>query len=418
MKKIFRNSIITVVFVLMTMMRIVYADPIIEWNKTFGITSYDELFSVKETFDKNYIVAGKTAIDAWLIRFDKYGNLLWSRTYDIGYDEDNVRVIPIADGYILEGTYLNNTYDSDIFVIKTDKLGKMLWSKTYGGPTSELTYDIIQTADKGFVIAGGGEYFSGDFNGLLLKIDKNGTKLWNKTFSLVSEGKQTILKSVRQTLDHGLITTGQTRDNGIPTDGWLIKTDQNGKEQWNKTFDYDNISSDESECEELRSIQVIEDGFIIIGVAVIGSDEGGICKAWLIKTDQKGNEQWNRTYNNLGPPQAFQRTEDKGYIIIAPGNFKTSILLKLDRKGNEEWNKTIKYGDATTSNDVIQTTDGSYVIAGTITSNINSNINFYFLPFTDGFIAKICETNQTIQINPNIKPIIQTIGCRRIELMK
>jgi len=101
------------------------------------------------------------------------GDTLWTRTYgglktDVGY-----AVQQTSDGgYIIAG-YTNSfgTGDWDIYLIRTDKEGDTLWTKTYGGIGSDMGFSVQQTSDGGYIITGGTESFgAGDLDVYLMKI--------------------------------------------------------------------------------------------------------------------------------------------------------------------------------------------------------------------------------------------------------
>ena len=131
--------------------------------------------------------------------------------------------------------------------------------------------------------------------------------------------------SVQQTTEGGYIITGS--NNG---DVWLIKTDSQGNEEWDQTFGG-------SDSEVGYSVQqTIEGGYIITGYTE--SFGNGSYDVWLIKTDSQGNEEWNRTFG--GNFQDFglsvQLTSDDGYILTGSNNGDV-WLIKLDSQGNDQW---------------------------------------------------------------------------------
>lgn len=133
--------------------------------------------------------------------------------------------------------------------------------------------------------------------------DNSPEEEWNKTFGGISEDWG---QSVQQTTDSGYIITGWTGSYGAGSmDVWLIKTDTNGNEQWNKKF------GGPKDDWGYSGRQTTDGGYIIIGV--LRSWVPGYGAGWLIKTDANGNEQWNKTLDGCG--FSVQQTTDGGYII-------------------------------------------------------------------------------------------------------
>ena len=116
-------------------------------------------------------------------------------------------------------------------------------------------------------------------------------------------------------IDEGYILTGITRSFGLDSGYvWLIKTDLNGNEQWNRTFgghSYD-IGT---------SIDKTKDGGLIIS-AITETYGSGEEDVWLIKTDSNGIEQWNKTFGRMYDDRGIsvQQTDDEGYIITGYTN--------------------------------------------------------------------------------------------------
>jgi hypothetical protein len=288
-------------------------EPAVQWQKTFGGSSSDEGYSVQQTSDGGYIIAGSTA---------SFG----------------------------AGSY-------DVYLIKTDPNGNQEWQKTFGGDSHDGGFSVQQTSDGGYIIAGTIELFgAGSDYVYLIKTDPNGNKTWQKTFSGNGNGYG---QSVKQTTDGGYIIAGTTStiEERPKYDVYLIKTDSDGNLLWQKTFG----GSHNAWGFSVQQTTDDDGGYIIAGV-ISGGGGGDV---YFIKTNSDGNLLWQKTfggsYGESG--NSVQQTTDGGYIISGSrwniGGPTFGILIKTDSAGDSQWEKT-----CVTGNSVQQTTDGGFVIAG------------------------------------------------------
>lgn len=335
----------------------------VKWTRTFGGANNDGAHSVQKTADGGYILGGWTysygasSADAWLIKTDSGGNETWSKTfggtdYDYAYSVQQTQ----EGGYIVAGyTYSYGAGNADAWLVKTDYQGDEIWSKTFGGTDSDYANSVQQTTDGGHIVAG----YKSDY-AWLIKTDSDGQELWDKTFG----GTYDYAESVQQTQDGGYIVAGYTNYYGTSKDyAWLIKTDSNGQELWSRIFD-------KSDNDIAHSVQQTQDG----GYIVAGYTESygsGSADVWLIKTDPQGNELWSKTFG--GTDNDYSRsviqTQDCGYIAAGwtesygAGNYD-AWLIKTDSQGNKRWSKTFGGIDNDYTNSVQQTQDGGYIVAG------------------------------------------------------
>jgi hypothetical protein len=289
------------------------------WEKVFGGANNDRGQSVQQTNDGGYIIAGTTnsygagEYDMWLIKTDCNGSEEWNRTFggpdsDIGYSAQQT----MDGGYVINGeTYSTDTDPGNwnMWLVKTDEVGIEQWNRTFGGTGDELCYSGQQTADGGYVLAGGRGTFNRSFDFLLVKTDENGVEQWNRSFG----GNDPELgSSVQQALDGGYVIVGDVLHDYF--DIWLVKTDENGVEQWNRTFGI--VGPYGGGDDWGRSVQQTTDGgYIIAG----STDFGGhlTSRAYLVKTDSEGNLQWDLDLggNHGGSGKCAEQTTDGGYIL-------------------------------------------------------------------------------------------------------
>ncbi|MCX6271060.1 MAG: T9SS type A sorting domain-containing protein [Bacteroidetes bacterium] len=134
----------------------------IVWSKTYGTTGIEEGYSVQQTSDNGYIITGKTQADlftpadVFLMKITSAGNILWTKTYGGINGEVGYSVQQTADGgYVLAGT--TNSFGAgnmDVYLIRTDPDGDTLWTKAYGGINDDIGYSVKQTTNGGFIITG------------------------------------------------------------------------------------------------------------------------------------------------------------------------------------------------------------------------------------------------------------------------
>ncbi len=316
----------------------------ITWNKTFGgITINNPGKSVHQTNDSGYIFlshtyTAKTNLDIWIIKTNSTGHEQWNKSI-IGDKLDfGSSIRQTSDnGYIIIGQTMSNSAGGyDIWLVKTNSTGDMEWNKTFGGVGTDMGRDVWETDDGGFIIIGDTSTYSiGGYDVWLIKTNETGVEEWNRTFSGIDEESGA---SVQQTSDHGFIIAGHTRTYGPGNhDAWLIKTNKTGIEQWNRTYGMPGVGL--NGIDFARSVdQTIDGGYFMVGQTY--SFGAGGYDIWIIKTNETGLEQWNRTFGNNQNDEGRmgQQTLDGGYIIIGvikPNNSTQSKvhLIKTDSKG-------------------------------------------------------------------------------------
>ena len=384
------------------------AGPPVQWQKTFGGSSNDKGYSVQQTADGGYIIAGYTSSfgagyrDVYLIKTDPNGNSQWQKTFGGSASDEAYSVQQTADGgYIIAGeTRSFGAGGLDVYLIKTDPNGNSQWQKTFGGANTDVGLSVQQTSDGGYIIAGTTSSFGAGlffFDVYLIKTDQNGNLQWEKTFggSDWEEGY-----SVQQTADGGYIIAGGTESFGEPVgDVYLVKTDPNGNMQWQKTLGG-------SSFDRSRSVQQAADGgYIIAGVTE--SFGAGRRDVYLIKTDPNGNSQWEKTFggNDWDWGNSVQQTSDGGYIITGEtysfGAGQNDVyLIKTDPNGDSQWEKTFGGISFETGRSVQQTVDGGYIIAGETYSFGGGMRDVYLIklgPLNTTPVACIVDGNRIVE---------------------
>jgi hypothetical protein len=349
------------------------AQPTIKAQRTIGGSLTDNLTSINITKDGGLIAGGYS-----------YSNISGEKT-------ENSR-----GGY-------------DYWVVKFDSLGSIQWDKTIGGSNLDWLTSLTQTSDGGYILGGlsysniSGEKTEnsrGDDDYWIVKLDSSGNIQWDKT---IGGSDLDGLNSLQQTSDGGYILGGGSRSNisgektenrrgGYEFDYWIVKLDNLGNIQWDKTIGGNS-------GDNLQSIQQTADNGYILG----GNSSSGISGEktennrgsnytddyWIIKLDSLRNIQWDKTIGgSANDYYSFaQQTSDGGYIL---GGSSTSDIsgektqrnrggngafdywaVKIDSTGNIQWDKTIGGYRNDNLYALQQTGDDGYILGGASYSNIS-----------------------------------------------
>jgi len=360
-----------------------------EWNITFGCNKYDVFFVVKETIDGGFIALGGINADSWdiggdclLVKTDMSGNIIWNKSFGGSKTDNGHGIIQTDDGgYIISA--ITESYGAgsmDAWVIKTDSSGNEEWNRTFGGNYYDLIEkSIAYTPDGGYILVGSTYSFgnSNNLDGWLIKIDGDGNELWNKTYGTKNKEH---LWEVQITSDGGYVMIGYVDNSSTHRrDAWVVKTDGNGDEQWNKKF---------GPAYQGLSIKEAHDGGYVFLSEKKDSEFGGYLNAWMVKIDKYGNEEWNKTFITPKGEDCFavhhyiQKTLDNSYIVAGVTNAILPVysvgdmwISKIDENGNILWEKIIggKKYDTTYTVDI--TSDGGFVASG-MTESYGSGADF------------------------------------------
>ncbi len=314
------------------------------WQRHLGGASTDEAFSVQQTADGGYIVAGWTASwpsfdeEMYLAKVDAGGGTVWEQ--HLGEDNQPDRAFAVQQtrdgGYILVGvTRLGLiTHEYELYLVKRGADGSHLWSYKKGFENrDEAGYSVQQTSDDGYIMVGSAESDSGDLNVFLLKARSGGeTDWWKKIWPGSGKGTD-IGYSVQQTPDGGYIIAGSTNSAGTAggTDVYLVRTNSAGVPLWQRT-----IGGPEDDVG--YSVQVLPDGGYIVAGYTKSFGHGGK-DVYLVRVDAAGDTVWTRTFGGTGDDEARSvRRHYDNYIVAGTtttaANATDVYLVKVDPDGN------------------------------------------------------------------------------------
>jgi hypothetical protein len=284
-------------------------------------------------------------------------NTLHMSEYDEGFD-----VAELADGgFIFAGrTWMAHTASIDVLLVRTDAEGIVMWKKTFGGVYEDQAFSVEPTSDGGFIIVGTTESYTNGFTDIwLIKTDAQGSMLWNRSYGGTSYDYGL---DVRECFNGGFIVAGQSQQS--LTGGkyaMLLRTDELGNEIWNKLYGG-------REGDIAASVDQLADGGFVVAGATASTGNGSNA-LWVFRTSPSGEIVWERTvggaHSNVGT--RLHALADGSVAVIGysmPPNVQTSNLLfvRLDQSGDVTVNTILHENAFGTGID--EAADGSFVVCG------------------------------------------------------
>jgi hypothetical protein len=333
----------------------------IEWERTFGGPGDDCGYSVQQTSDGGYIIAGGTdsygagSMDVWLLKTDANGSTVWTKTFG-GVDEDcGYSVQQTSDGgYIVAGgTSSFGAGNMNVWLLKTDANGDTVWTKTFEGVGCvHRGHSVEQTTDGGYIAIG---VVSSDVH--LVKMDQHGDTLWTRTYGGAGYERG---KAVRQTADGGYIIAGEQTIDPYDRGVYLVKTDQSGDSVWTKVYRRWGASG-------VSVDQTRDDGYVIVGTYAYTGPWGVLYRGiYLVKTSLNGGFLWEKLYGaECGT--SVRETSDGGYVIAGASSDYRVCILKTDRNGDTDWDETYT---GRIAYEVEQTAEGDFIAVGSTGSDV------------------------------------------------
>jgi hypothetical protein len=270
------------------------SNDIVIWNRSYGGEKKDEARGIIGVSDGGFLVFGSTesfGTGAWVIRTDADGRELWNRTFGKGRTSAINAVIEMrGGGFALAGT-------SDAFsdkgqgawLVRTDSSGTELWNRTYGGTVFDSAESVAEYPKGGLVITGVRNTNSGKLQeALLVKTDSAGNLVWERTFG---GSGQDGARSVVVTRQDEIIFTGSSFSPGLTIDDfWVVKTDADGNEIWNRKVAGKGI-------ERGMAIAISPGNGFLVGEAVAADT----WEIHLVNIDDAGTVLWDKTFTGIDP---------------------------------------------------------------------------------------------------------------------
>jgi len=150
----------------------------VKWLRTYSLGElYDEMFQdVKFSPDGNIVAVGGENNSAFVVKLSPEGDVIWAKTYGGSKDDVALAAAIAPDGNIIVAGYTNSfgAGGKDAWVLRLDSEGNVIWQKTYGG---DKRIEAVALAPNEDIIVAGGTW-----DLLVLRLDENGNVRWQKTY--------------------------------------------------------------------------------------------------------------------------------------------------------------------------------------------------------------------------------------------
>ncbi len=297
----------------------------IVWSRKIGNVDLTRFNCIAATHDACCIMAGYTmntltwSYEIFCVKMDSNGDTLWTRTFDAGESVVAYSVQETSDhGFILAGhTSHTGAPYSSIVVVKLDSAGNLTWNKLISAGTTALyAYSIRGTTDGGFIIAGELNTFS-PYAGTacLLKLTSSGAISWAKKLTTGTTDYLSGLDMAETASGYLFLT--YSASNGMN----ILKTDLSGNYVWGKTF---NIYSGGyvTDFPRPKLHPTSDGGYVFMTTATWGFNP-------MIKIDSSGNSLWGQTLAFIGID--LVESNDHGYLALGNGPVMGVIMAPTDR---------------------------------------------------------------------------------------
>lgn len=331
MRKIF--SLIILLVVVLPSFSLEKKELILE--KVYGGPKSEKGYGIARAIN-GYIVVGETLSfgeggkDVYILKIDRKGNKIWEKTFGGSKDDYAYSIIKDKDEYlIVGGTRSFGEGNSDVLILKINEDGKILWNKTFGGKGFEEGWRITKDKYENYIIIGRTTSFGkGQYDLYLIKIDKNGNKIWEKTFG----GKGSDYGyDICSTFDEKYVAVGISNSFSETQDVYVVKIDKDGNLIWEKNFGGKGF-------DYAYSLAYAGDGYIIVGNSNSFSDTPDL---YILKINQRGEKLWEKTYGGKGYDTGFyiRHIGKQEYLIVGGSNSSGAgnsdlYVVKIDKAGN------------------------------------------------------------------------------------
>ncbi|NBB82013.1 MAG: hypothetical protein GVY28_01260 [Alphaproteobacteria bacterium] len=316
----------------------------VQWRRQDGGRDTDQVYGIDLTAEGDVLVAGHTRSagagesDAWLLFLDRTGQMAWQRTYG-GAANDRARtVIALPDGggafagFSASGADPDAEVatDRDAWVVRFDADGAVLWERRFGGSGDDGVFHLAAAPDGGLVAVGHAQHPDTDrFQPWAVRLDADGGTLWQRRFG---DDRFAAATGVAVMPDGGIAMVGLGQaERGHRDDIRLFRLDAAGDLLWESRFGGPGMDN-------AWGIAHAGDGVVVAGATA--SQGAGSTDAWLLGVDGDGAMAWEAVHGGAlwDRPTAIARHRDGRLLVVGVttsrgAGYEDWWMLALDAEG-------------------------------------------------------------------------------------
>lgn len=352
--------------------------PINVWSKVLGGYENDFSKTALELEDGSLIIVGNSNSfsidqDILLYHIDSKGEVLWKKTYGISEDDTISGMVSSSEGIFIGGSTKPIGYGGiDSYIMKVSYSGDVYWKKTYGLSENDIAFHFDSYDENSFLLVGQTNSFDGEIDGLVIKVDQNGDMLWLRNYGGEYSER---FRGFDITTNGDIILVGFKKVTENDRNLWILKLNKSGELLWEKTFGGSRI-------EEGNYVSILPNGNILVSGST-NSTISGDYECWLLETDSIGTLIWEKKYGSQHNDfcQIVKPLDDGTYLLTGAQNHPhDSWLCKVDAKGSIIWEKTFGGKEDDFSWDALLLKDGG-IVSISSSMSFSNNEDFWITKF-------------------------------------
>jgi hypothetical protein len=275
-------------------------------ERLIGSPDFDWLTSMIRTRDGGLALTGSrsdreiTRSSGWVVRLDAKGDELWRKEFDGGKADGTSGLTAVDElpdgGFVAAGsTTVRSAGQYDGWVLRLDRDGKLLWAKTFGGAEEEALFAVAALRDGGAIATGA---YGADGQGWLLRLGPNGEVVFDKRYGGAGYD---VFNAVVPLRDGTFVATGTTRSKG-PAGGaaWVMRLDAKGDPMWER------LLTPVKGASANTILALADGGFLVAGGSIVEPGLGSETeRAWIARLGADGAVLWTKVFEGKGNENLF-----------------------------------------------------------------------------------------------------------------